>query len=293
MRVRIACVCLLLALASNSGAQQNNDSKVDFIGNYLEVIGIGYPPQGRGGLPGYGLAKRAAELVAYQHIAEATKDFVLKSTTQVDSQTITIDRISNSITATMKTCTIADRDDALQSDYLVKGFVTLHCRIPLAGTGTDNGPSVMAAISNAAVPEVKRQIQEQVQKGELKPTPPPLPPNVNVPDYDGLIVKVPARFKPSLFPKILTDKGELVYSVNDVPDRILRSNGMAQYTNDPGKAAALLRDGGAQNPLTIDGFLSSDTEAGVKADDAAKITAANKKTSFLSSARVVFVVAKS
>src|SRR5205814_9806337 len=104
---------------------------VDFISNYIEVVGIGYPPQGRGGLAGYGLAKRAAELVAYQHIAEATKEFVLQSDSKVEFQTVVRDSISNSITATIKACHVADRDEALQSDYLVKGFVTLHCRIPL------------------------------------------------------------------------------------------------------------------------------------------------------------------
>jgi hypothetical protein len=298
MKLRFALLCSLLTITAVGGAQQTNDSQqpVNFVDNYVQVIGTGRPPKGEEGPGGYGLARRAALLVAYQGIAEATKGVQLSSDSIAELQRITLDRITASVSTNLKACAVVEDEKALQARYASDGFVTLTCRVPLTGS-----QSVMSTISDIVVPEMKKQVQEQVQKQDLKVfTPPPVPPAPAAtpaapaaPDYDGLIIKVPAKFKPCLFPKILTDKGELVYSVNDVPDRILRQKGMAQYTNDGAKAVAILRDGGVQSPLTIDGFLSSDTEAGVKPEDAAKISAANKKTSFLSSARVVFVVAKS
>jgi hypothetical protein len=286
MRARLALLCLLLTLTARGGAQQGGGSKSDFIDNYLEVVGIGLPPKGDEGPAGYGLARRSAELSAYQAMAEGVKGVQIDSVSVSELLRLTVDQVTAKVSATLKACTVAEDENTLRTGYGRDGSVTVHCRVPLTGS-----QSVMAAISDITAPEVKKHIEEAVQKQDIKPyTPPPAPPAVA--DYDGLIVKVPARFKPCLYPKILTDKGEIVYSVNNVPDRILRSNGMAQYTNDVAKASALLKDSGVQNALTVDGFLSSDTEAGVRSDDAAKISSANKKTSFLSSAHVVFVVAK-
>ncbi|MBM3803385.1 MAG: hypothetical protein FJW26_13875 [Acidimicrobiia bacterium] len=73
---------------------------------------------------------------------------------------------------------------------------------------------------------------------------------------------------------------------------ILISRGAAQYTNNEGKAKAVLESMGSKAILSLEGGIRTDTDAEVKGPDAAKVFNANKKTSFLNKGRVVFLVAR-
>lgn len=272
---------VLLVTISGSAQQQGSNDPIHFVGNYIEVVGIGRPPDNEKGPGGYGPARRAAVLEAYQAIAETTRGVLLESATVADMGKLASDRIVAAVRANIKACTVVDNEEVLRANYNARGDVTLRCRADLTGSG-----GVLASVIDIVAPEISKKLE--AEKLPVYTPPPSAPPA----DYDGLIVRVPARFKPSLYPKIRTDKGEVVYSMKDVSLTIQKNRGLATYTDDVGKAASSLRDLGAKSILTVDGFLFLDTEAGIKNDDAAKIAAANRKTAFLNSARVVFVISK-
>ena len=180
------------------------------------------------------------------------------------------------------------------------GKVEVMMRVPLSGSG-----SVVSAIMPALRPEIIKRADDAKLPvyapialaaapvpAPVRPAAAPSPAPAVTADFDGLIVRVPASFKPAIAPKILTDKGEVLYSAKDVAVDILISRGAAQYTNNEGKAKTILEGMGARSILDVQGGLRTDTDAEVKNDDAAKVFNSNKKTSFLNKARVVFLVAK-
>lgn len=294
MKKILAIAAILIAGSTMTGTrtgmaqpprQGTSNNTINFLDNYIEVTGIGRPPDSDKGPGGFPLARRAALVDAYRNIAEATRGIQLDSQTDVRNMGAQIsDRVVTAVSGKVQSCSVVDTEDALRAGYGAQGYVTLRCRANIAGSG-----GVLQPILSIVEPEIKKKFDEQKLPVF---TPPPAPPQPAAPSFDGLIVRLPASFKPSAFPTIRTDKGEVVYSVDNVPLEIQSSRGLVKLTNDVSKASALLKDMGSTMPLTIDGSLYTDTDAQVKADDATKIVTANKKSSFLSSARVIFVIGK-
>ncbi len=110
--------------------------------------------------------------------------------------------------------------------------------------------------------------------------------------YDGLILDVRGHpFRPALINRIVTRDGETLYDPAAVAPEVLARSGAAGYTNDVGKAKALLKERGSMNPALVraDG-LQSATDVVVRPADAVAIFAANRENNFLQEARVVFVL---
>src|SRR5262249_53797855 len=188
-------------------------------------------------------------------------------------------------------------------------FVEATLRFPLTGTG-----SILSAILPTMRADIVKKIDEGIASKTYiiytplsapaasrapasgppptAPPPPPAPPAVM---YDGLILQVPGTIDPCIAPKIYTEKGELLYSAKDVAADVFVSRGAAQYTNNEGKAKTALDGMGAKQVLVIQASSHSgnSTDVDIKAADAAKVFGANKLTSFLSKARIVFLVSKS
>jgi hypothetical protein len=305
---------LLMLLATAASAQQAVEGKVDFIENFVEVKGIGIPaanvpadsPQA------YATARRAAVVDANRNLAE------MISTIQIDSQSV--NELSQAVQDTVRSSVSAKlrggqavrettMTEFVGSDVEKRGKVEVIVRVPLNGSG-----GVLSAIMPALAPEIIKRTNEASLPAFVPPptaatapaaprpaTPAPAAPAAAAPaaapadvvEYDGLIVRVPSSFKPAIAPKIFTEKGEVLYSAKDVAMDILISRGAAQYTNNEGKAKAVLEGMGSKAILSLDGGIRTDTDAEIKGPDAAKVFGANKKTAFLNKGRVVFLVAKS
>ncbi len=293
---------LFMLLATVASAQGPVDGKVDFMENFVEVKGIGIPaanvpadsPQA------YATARRAAVVDANRNLAE------MITTIQIDSQSV--NELSQAIQDTVRSSVSArvrggqavretSMTEFVGPDVEKRGKVEVVIRVPLNGSG-----GVMSAIMPGLAPEIiKRTNEAKLPAFVPPPAPAPAPaPAAAAPaappaeaEYDGLIVRVPASFKPAIAPKIFTDKGEVLYSAKDVAMDILISRGAAQYTNNEGKAKAVLEGMGSKAILSLDGGIRTDTDAEVKGPDAAKVFGANKKTAFLNKGRVVFLVSKS
>jgi hypothetical protein len=110
--------------------------------------------------------------------------------------------------------------------------------------------------------------------------------------YDGLILDVRGHpFRPALINRIVTRDGETLYDPATVPPEVLALSGAAGYTNDVGKAKALLKERGSTNPALVraDALVRA-TDVVVGPADAVAIFAANQENSFLERAMIVFVL---
>lgn len=292
---------LALLLASSAAAWQGGKGEVNFFENYVDVEGIAGP--GAGVPPNsplaYAQAQRAALAVANRNLAEIIAGIQVDSRTVVENLALSLDKLETIVRANIKGGQAVKQTSRSEFD----GIVSVTVRVPLTGSG-----SVMSGIMPTLRDEIiKREADSKMpvftpvvvappapppRSNAAPPSPPPSP-APTAPDFDGLIIRVPPSFKPAIAPKILTEKGEILYSSKDVAVDILISRGAAQYTNNEGKAKTILEGMGAKVILSVDGSLRTDTDAEVKTDDAARVFNANKKTLFLNKGRVVFLVSRS
>ena len=89
----------------------------------------------------------------------------------------------------------------------------------------------------------------------------------------------------------MAQNDEILYDPTKIAQDILVERGAGEYTNDVGKAKAILSERGSKNPLVIKakGVVKL-TDVQVSGDDAATIFTANQKANFLEGAKVVFVL---
>jgi hypothetical protein len=110
--------------------------------------------------------------------------------------------------------------------------------------------------------------------------------------YDGLILDVRGHsFRPALINRIVTRDGKTLYDPATMAREVRARRGTAGYTNDVGKAKALLKERGSINPALVraDGLVRG-TDVVVRPADAVAIFAANRENNFLEEALVVFVL---
>lgn len=109
---------------------------------------------------------------------------------------------------------------------------------------------------------------------------------------DGLIIDVTDffDFEPALVQFILSEQNEVLYGPDKVSQKWLVRRGMASYSNDLGKAKAILGELGSQNPLLITATALSNNRPQVSRKDAARIFSANQEKQFLERATVVFLL---
>ncbi|MCX7990919.1 MAG: hypothetical protein N2999_02635 [Proteobacteria bacterium] len=240
-------------------------------GNFI-VKGEGAAPADRPLSPAQKriMAIRAAQVVAYRNLAEFLQGVNVYGETLVKDAAVTSDIIKTKVEALVKGAQIVSEQYDPMSEL---GIVYL--KVDMFGT---------AGLAGQLIPA-------------LLPTIPPAPmyaPAMVPPaePYDSLIIDVTDySFKPALINRIVTEKGEAVYEPAKIAQEILIKKGCGDYTNDIGKAKAILAERNLKNPLIVKakGVVKS-TDAEVTGDDAGKIFSANQKTSFLQSANVVFVL---
>ena len=156
--------------------------------------------------------------------------------------------------------------------------------IVYVGIGVD-GPS---GIYGQLVPTILANVQMPTAPVYQPSAVPPQPPQ----PYDALILDITAHtFKPALINRILAQNGEILYDPTKIAQNILVERGAGDYTNDIGKAKAILSERGVKNPLIVkvSGVVKF-TDVQVSTDDASNIFAANQKTNFLEGEKVVFVL---
>ena len=274
---------LISGLASGLSAQTTPEQpkgNVDFVDQYIDIESMGVPPARLpvGSSAAYADAHRAAYVLAGRNLAEILAGLYIESSTSLADAGA--HEFSDKVKAELMRTRIPGGkviEESSMDDFKRDNHVRMTVRYPLSTT----------------IPELMRAMGPHLREVEksLPAAPSPAAPARSNAAYDGLIVSVPGGFQPTIAPKIFNSKGQLVYGANSVSMDVLVSQGVAQFTNQLGKARAGLEAHGAKEILTVSGTLhGGDKDVDIDDADANKILGANAQTDFLAKGRVVLVV---
>ena len=227
------------------------------------------------------MAKRAAVVMAQRSLAEYLEGFALAGDTMVKDGMTQYDLIRSVVAGFIKGSQVVfqeyDRDKETAIAIIKVG---LHGP---KGFGTaiyekmKKDPQLIKSLTEVdgePAPNYMHKVEALDQK------------------YDGLIIDATEQnFRPALFNRIFSTKGELLYDPSKVSQKILIEQGCGEYTNSVEKAKAALDARGVKNPLVIVASGSTTpSDLQVSEEDAVIIFSANQKGKFLAGARVAFVL---
>jgi len=227
------------------------------------------------------MAKRAAVVMAQRSLAEYLEGFALTGDTMVKDGMTQYDVIRSVVAAFIKGSQVVFQEynrDTETAVAIIK--VGLH------------GPK---GFGSAVYAKMKKDPQLLKSLSELdgKPAPNYKHKIAALDDkYDGLIIDATEQnFRPALFNRVFSTKGELLYDPSKVSQKILIEQGCGEYTNSVEKAKAALNARGVKNPLVINASgATTPSDLQVSDEDAVTIFSANQKGNFLAGARVAFVL---
>lgn len=274
----IACLFLALpviAIAEQPPKEVSNITQA-FIQGKLVVKGEGLPKKDAATSGEKMLtAKRAATVVAQRNMAEVLNGVIVTGQTTVKDMALESDQIRSTVEGMIKGAQVVyDSYDSLTA------IAVVYLAIKVDGADGLNG-----------------QLLPQILPTLPQPTAPAYAPPAALPaepaqPYDALILDIKEHpFKPALINRILAQNGEILYDPTKIAQNILVERGAGDYTNDVGKAKAILSERGSKNPLIVKAAgVVKFTDVQVSGDDAAGIFSANQKANFLEGAKVVFVL---
>jgi len=281
MRKLFLALSLCVIFAINAFATEweviNNPSEV-FQRGYIQVTGISESGQSR-----Y-RALRAATVVAQRDLLEIIQGISLYGETTINEGMLISDVINTTVKGLLRGAVkCGEQYDSMD------GHAEVCMRVYLKGK---NG------IYNTILPLLKEAKLTPPEAPAFVPPKPTVPTADKLPEmeklatHDGLIVDVREfMFKPALINRILTEKGEVIFDPSKIIATVLVERGCGGFTNDLGKARALLSTWGSKNPLSVkaQGVVKS-TDVKVDSQSASFIYNSNLKTNFLPEAKVVFVL---
>ncbi|MEK6790471.1 MAG: hypothetical protein AABY45_02085 [Deltaproteobacteria bacterium] len=219
------------------------------------------------------MAIRGAKVIALREIAEVIDGVVVSGESTVANMSTQSDIVRSSVQGLVKGAQIVKED----YDQL-SGIATVWVAVSMKGV-------------DGLLPSL---LPQAIQSMPAAPQYQPAPEQVRVApaNHDGLILDVRDQpFRPALINRVLSQNGDVVYDPAKVAQNILVERGAAEYTNDVGKAKAMLSERGSANPAIIkaSGVVKS-TDVQVNKDDATAIYTSNQANNFLEGAKVVFVL---
>lgn len=265
----------ILAMAEQPPKEVANITQA-FIKGGLVIKGEGLPKKDAA-TPGEKelTAKRAATVVAQRNMAEVLNGVIISGQTTVKDLVLESDQIRSTVEGMIKGAQVV-----YEAYDAYKSIAVVYLAIKIDGVDGLNG-----------------QLLPQILSTLPQPTAPAYAPTAALPaepaqPYDALILDIKEHaFKPALINRILAQNGEILYDPTKIAQNILVERGAGDYTNDVGKAKALLSERGAKNPLVVKAAgVVKFTDVQVSGDDAANIFTANQKANFLEGAKVVFVL---
>ena len=255
--------------------QIGDKGKINWTGGYIEVVGIGAPSQRDIGKPqARPNALRAARIVAYRDLLEATKGIRVDSTTTIQNFTVESDVINAKVEGIVKDAKV------VKEEYMSDGTVEVTVRMPLAGE-----------FASAIIPRVMDRKQGTLPKADSQsPAPSAKAPGGEV--YTGLVVDARGiQARPAMSPRILDESGQEVYGSMNVEREYAIQQGMSGYARD--LTAAQSNPRVTNNPVSVKGLK---TEGAGRSDiviantDAEKIRSSGDNLGFLKKCRVMIVL---
>lgn len=221
------------------------------------------------------MAMRGAKVEAYRNVAEIVDGVAVTGETTVQNMSAASDLVRSTVQGFVKGAQVVREAYDPLTDV-----ATVYLSVPLTGP-------------NGLIAQILPQVVPMVPQPQVPMYQPPadMTPVIEA-RYDGLILDVRHEpFKPALINRVFTRNGEVIYDPTRIAQNILVERGAAEYTNDVGKAKALLGERGSNNPMVIKAAgLVKATDVEVNPDDAGAIFTSNQQSNFLEGAKVVFVL---
>jgi hypothetical protein len=280
--VALTGIRMLHAQAHPANPEQGPYYEANFVDGYIDVESVGVGPERlpRGSESAYADARRAAYVLASRELAERLAGMYLDSTTSLNDQGRT--EFTDQVRAELKRTKVPGgeiRRTTSEDEFHSTNRVRMLVRFELS--------TALPMLMNAIGPRLR-----EVERTKLRLAPTPPRADAAIANFDALIVKVPAGFKPSISPKLFNGRGELVYGSDRLAADVLISQGIAaQFTTTEARAKAALEAHGAKQPLVVSGFLhSGDKDVDLSNSDAERILRENASGNFLEKGRVFIVI---
>jgi len=299
--------------------EQKPTGVINWTQGRVTTKGSGAPPVGVTNIAQARLmAERAAKADALRNLLETVKGVQVDAETTVETFTTKSDVILTRVSGIVKGATVVDKR------YLSDGAVEITVAVNLTGELLEVMLQELSPLTKPLMPAPailtpQKPIPPAVPSPKVpevqKPTPPPSspaaklpppPPEKKVPetyakveerldlkklDYTGLIVDARRLgLRPALVPKILNQKGELVYSTHSVEQKEVVKMGLVGYAKDVDAAAKNQRV--TADPVVIPGLNSSGekkTDVVISNRDAQVVLTTAPYTGYLKNGRVMIV----
>jgi hypothetical protein len=243
--------------------------KIDYTTQVITAVGIGAPPANPANpAQARAMAERAAQVVAYRNLLEATKGVRVDSTTLVENFMTTSDVIRAEVSGIIQGAMIMDKK------YMSDGSVEITVGMKLTG-----------ALADALLPKAPAT-------PPVLMTPPAGAPAATGQLYTGLIIDARGlNVKPAMAPKVLNEDGKEVYGSAWINRDYAVREGMVGYLKD--------RDAAQSNPrvtdkplmvkaLKVSGDARVDTV--ISNTDALMLQSASQNLTMLQKCRVIILV---
>ncbi len=314
-------VVFLATSASGQGQREVTErlaqGEINWTQGKVTAKGSGVPSPGVTPSQARIMAERAARADALRNLLESVKGVRVDAETTVENYTTKSDRVMTRVSGIV----IGARE--VGKRYLSDGAVEITMEINLTGELLavmlqELPPLNMPLMPTPSLPPIQKPapttkpspVTPPVQKPSLPPPPPPppaeekkVPATPEVPakvdekldlkklEYTGLIVDArKLNLRPALIPKILNQKGELVYSQQSLDQRDLIKMGLVGYAKDVDAAAKNQRV--TAEPCVIPGLNATGdkkTDVIISDRDAQIVLTTAPYTGYLKNGRVMIV----
>lgn len=315
-------VVFLATSASGQGQREVTErlaqGEINWTQGKVTAKGSGVPSPGVTPSQARIMAERAARADALRNLLESVKGVRVDAETTVENYTTKSDRVMTRVSGIV----IGARE--VGKRYLSDGAVEITMEINLTGELLavmlqELPPLNMPLMPTPSLPPIQKPappppkpspVIPPVQKPSLPPPPPPppveekkVPATPEVPakgdekldlkklEYTGLIVDArKLNLRPALIPKILNQKGELVYSQQSLDQRDLIKMGLVGYAKDVDAAAKNQRV--TAEPYVIPGLNATGdkkTDVIISDRDAQIVLTTAPYTGYLKNGRVMIV----
>jgi len=324
----ILWVPLVLATDGREVVEQMGQGLINWTQGVVTAKGSGAPPTGIKNVAQARLmAERAAKADALRNLLETVKGVRVDSETTVESFTTKSDRVLTRVSGIVKGARVIGKrylsDGAVEVTVAVditgELLAVMLQELPPLTLPPMPSPAVAALPSAPPVQPSKGIPSEPQPKPQPQPSPPPIAKEIKEPsppvvekktppglaaearveekldlkklEYTGLIVDArKLGLRPALIPKILNEKGELVYSTHSVARQELIKMGLVGYAKDVNAAAKNQRV--TADPYIVPGLNATGekkTDVVISNRDAQVILTTAPYTGYLKNGRVMVV----
>lgn len=263
-----------VSIAADGGSPETvKDAAQAFVKGSIVVKGEGAAPADAGLSPAQKrmMALRAAKVIALREVSEILDGISVSREHTVVKAASESGGVRTAVQGIVKGAQVIKEAYDPES-----GMAVVFLSVPM--TGPDGVITQLLPQVIPMMPETDALFKAPAEKAKM--------------GYDGLIVDVrEISFKPALLNRIITKDGKAVYDPAMVSQKVLVERGAAEYTNDIGKARAVLGERGVKTPAVVKaaGVVGS-TDVEVGAEDAGAIYSSNQANNFLEGAKVAFVL---